>query len=99
MLMRIHRGVDCPNRENLTSIYRCASCQFQKGGIEKLDCGRKEIAPNLLKLNKHRKVYCKVRGRHIKPDTCNRCFFHEGTELGAVRCMAGKFYIRPVIVQ
>lgn len=94
MKLLIKKGVDCQYRENLTSIYRCASCQFQNGGIETgLSCGRQNIEPNILTIEKG-KVFCPVRRRKVKLEPiCVNCFFHEGSWLGNVKCMAGRLYM------
>lgn len=92
--LQTFRAVECPYRENLTSIYRCSSCQFQAGGITSgLECGRKEMTPSILQVDKRGLVFCSVRHRRIKPcDFCVDCFFSEDL-IGNVKCMAGQVYL------
>lgn len=95
MNLTILRGVDCKHRENLTSVYRCASCQFQKGSMESLACGRGELEPRIMKMDKGGKVHCPIRNRMVKVNPyCQDCFFHNGTWMDNLKCMAGRFYIK-----
>ena len=95
MKLRILRAVECPYRENLSSIYRCTSCVFQSGSIESgLACGRDEIDPTVLVIDNRHRVYCPIRRRDVKTENCVACFYKEALAPDHVKCMAGKVYIR-----